>query len=75
MKQETFAPSLGGDIDKGWAILSVCWAFVLCAFISTALRVWVRARLTHNLGVDDAVMALAMVGAAYSSLQNLLTPA
>ena len=66
MKQENFSLPAGGDIDKGWTILAVCWAFVLCAFISTALRVWVRARLTRNLGWDDAVMALAMISTTLS---------
>ena len=61
MKEYTFAVPDNGDVDKGWAILSVCWAFVLCALVSTALRVWVRIKLTRNIGWDDHIMTLAMV--------------
>ena len=50
-----------GDIDQGWAILAVCWAFVLCAFMTTVLRVIVRTKITHNLGADDWYMITAMV--------------
>ena len=61
MKEETLGPNPYGDQSKGWAILSVTWALVLVALISTIIRIWIRARLTRNLGVDDAVMAIAMV--------------
>lgn len=61
MKAESFSPNLTGDQSKGWTLLAVCWAFVLCALISTILRVYIRSRITRNLGWDDAVMALAMV--------------
>lgn len=61
MKQQTFTPPDNGDVDQGWAILAVCWAFVICALVSTILRVWVRARLTHNLSLDDYNMMIAMV--------------
>ena len=61
MKEQFFTQPDNGDVDRGWAILAVCWAFVTCAFISTALRVWVRAKLTRNLGSDDYNMMIAMV--------------
>ena len=61
MEAYTFSPPEGGDVDHGWALLSVCWAFVLCAFITTSLRIFVRAKLTKNLGYDDAFMVIAMV--------------
>jgi len=61
MIQEPFSRPTGGDIDQGWAILSVCWAFVIFALVSTILRVWIRARLTRNLGWDDLIMSIAMV--------------
>ena len=63
MKEHIFARPDNGDVDQGWALLAVCWAFVTCAFISTALRVWVRMRLTRNLGWDDYNMMIAMVSA------------
>lgn len=61
MIEQTFARPDNGDVDKGWAVLAVCWAFVACAFISTVLRVWVRVRLTRNMGPDDYNMMVAMV--------------
>ena len=61
MKAETFSRPDNGDVDQGWALLAVCWAFVLCAFISTLLRIWVRWRITRNLGSDDWVIVAAMV--------------
>ena len=61
MKEETFAQPDTGDVDQGWAILAVCWAFVVCALLSTLLRVWVRGKITYNLGSDDWVIVAAMV--------------
>ena len=64
MKEQTFARPDTGDVNRGWAVLAVCWAFVACAFISTVLRVWVRVRLTRNMGPDDFNMIAAMVSIA-----------
>ena len=61
MKAETFAVPDNGDVDKGWAILSTSWALVAVAFVSTITRIWIRARLTRNLGWDDFFISLAMV--------------
>ena len=61
MKAQTFSRPVDGDRDQGWAIVSVCWAFVTLALISTLLRVWVRSRITRNLGWDDYNMMIAMV--------------
>lgn len=61
MKEQFFAQPDNGDVDQAWALLAVCWAFVTCALVSTILRVWVRARLTRNLGSDDYNMMIAMV--------------
>ena len=63
MKQETFTPPDNGDVDQGWAILAICWAFIACALISTMLRVWVRSQITRNLGGDDYFAVAAMVRA------------
>ncbi|KAK0507763.1 hypothetical protein JMJ35_009652 [Cladonia borealis] len=60
MKEQIFARPETGDTNRGWAVLAVCWAFVACAFISTVLRVWVRVRLTRNMGPDDFNMIAAM---------------
>ena len=72
MKQETFSRPSNGDVDQGWAILAICWAFIACALLSTMLRVWVRSRLTHNLGGDDHVAVAAMVRIAPIALRRLL---
>lgn len=70
MKQETFAPPSNGDIDQGWAILAICWTFIACALISTMLRVWVRSRITRNLGGDDYVIVAAMVRTRFHDVHN-----
>ena len=68
-----------GDVDRGWTLLAVCWAFVLCAFITTVLRVVVRSRLTRNLGWDDFWMVMAMVSpslveaSAYSLSSHMMS--
>ena len=61
MQPQNFAVPDNGDVDQGWTLLAVCWAFVLCAFITTALRVVVRLKLTRNFGSDDMTMIVAMV--------------
>ena len=61
MKQETFTRPSNGDVDQGWAVLAICWAFIALALISTLLRVWVRSRITRNLAGDDYVAVAAMV--------------
>ncbi len=66
MKVETFAVPDNGDVDKGWAILSTVWAMVAVAFVWTVTRIWIRARLTRNLGWDDFVISLAMVTCLFS---------
>ena len=65
MKQYNFSEPEGGDQSQGWALLSVTWAFVLCATITTLLRVWVRARLTRNMGADDWTIVAALVRAKW----------
>ena len=74
MIEQTFARPDNGDVDKGWAVLAVCWAFVACAFISTVLRVWVRVRLTRNMGPDDYSMIVAMVSIADLSIGKSRLP-
>ena len=61
MKEHIFTEPEGGDQSQGWALLSVCWAFVLTATITTIMRTWVRARLTRNLGWDDYTIIAALV--------------
>ena len=61
MKEFQFSRPPDGDRSQGWAILAVCWAFLTAAFATTVLRVWVRVRLTRNLGWDDYNMMIAMV--------------
>ena len=72
MKQETFSRPFNGDVDQGWAILAICWAFIACALISTMLRVWVRSRITHNLGGDDHVAVAAMVRIRFYRIDKTL---
>lgn len=60
MNDQRLSQPPSGDDDQGWAILSVCWALVTAALVSTILRIWIRVRLTHNLSWDDGIMAIAM---------------
>jgi len=71
MKAETFTPNPHGDEEKGWALIPVCWALVLGALVSTILRVYIRARLTRNLGWDDTVMVVTMVSTAFPFAHDL----
>lgn len=64
MKEYQFTRPEDGDRSQGWAILAVRWAFVIAAFLTTVLRVWVRVRLTRNLGWDDHNIIIAMVSFA-----------
>ena len=64
MKEYTFSMPDGGDESQGWALLAVCWAFVAVAIFTTILRIFVRTKLTHNLGADDWVMVVCVVGLA-----------
>lgn len=73
MKAETFAVPDNGDVDKGWAILSSCWALVAVAFVSTVIRIWIRARLTRNLGWDDFFISVAMVNCLFSRFLRVVS--
>lgn len=71
MKAYEFTRPPDGDRDQGWALLAVCWAFVTAAFLTTVLRVWVRLRLTRNIGWDDYHMIAAIVRTSgFSWLEN-----
>ncbi|KAL8728057.1 MAG: hypothetical protein Q9166_005657 [cf. Caloplaca sp. 2 TL-2023] len=61
MKQETFYPSPHGDEDNGKRYLGAAWALVMCATLSTAVRTWVRGRLTRNMGWDDYHMIIGQI--------------
>ncbi|KAL8856669.1 MAG: hypothetical protein Q9178_006736 [Gyalolechia marmorata] len=58
MKQETFYPSPNGDEDNGKKYLGAAWALVVAATFSTGVRIWVRGRLTRNMGWDDYHMII-----------------
>lgn len=61
MKEYKYVPAPEGDVNQGWALLSVTWAFVLFASITTIVRIVVRGRLTRNLGADDYCIFAANV--------------
>ena len=50
MQDVIFPQPEGGDVDQGWAVLAVCLSLVLLALVSTVLRIWVRIRITNNIG-------------------------
>ena len=61
MKDYQFPVPDGGDQSQGWALLAVCWSFLLAALATTVLRFYVRAKLTRNLGADDWTILAATV--------------
>ena len=72
MEEQKLSQPRSGDVDQGWAILSVCWALVAAALVSTVLRIWIRVRLTHNLSWDDGIMTTAMVSFGLTSVHAVL---
>lgn len=61
MKQETFTRPADGDHDRGWWLIPFCFVLVTGALISTLIRLWIRLRVTRNLGWDDFLISIAMV--------------
>lgn len=61
MKQETFTRPPDGDHDHGWWLIPFCFVLVAGALISTLIRLWIRMRVTRNLGWDDLMISIAMV--------------
>jgi hypothetical protein len=47
--------------NRGPELLAVCSLFVAMAFVSVALRCYVRLRLVKAFGWDDGFMVLALV--------------
>ncbi|KAF2645431.1 hypothetical protein P280DRAFT_389644 [Massarina eburnea CBS 473.64] len=47
--------------NRGPELAAVCSTFVAMAFVSMALRVYVRLRMVRNFGWDDTFMLLAML--------------
>ncbi|KAF2083946.1 hypothetical protein K490DRAFT_50332, partial [Saccharata proteae CBS 121410] len=45
--------------SKGPAELTVCITFLVLTWLSVGMRCWVRARIIHGFGWDDALMALS----------------
>ncbi|KAH9209204.1 hypothetical protein DL95DRAFT_428306 [Leptodontidium sp. 2 PMI_412] len=48
------------DVNKGPAILAVCGAMTLLALVVVCMRIFVRTKFVHKLGLDDYVMLVAM---------------
>ncbi|KAL8805661.1 MAG: hypothetical protein Q9182_001805 [Xanthomendoza sp. 2 TL-2023] len=61
MKEESFYPSPDGGQNNGFRYLGAAWALVMCATLSTAVRTWVRGRLTRNMGWDDYNMIIGQI--------------
>ena len=74
MNDQGLSEPPSGDVDQGWALLSVCWALVAAALVSTILRIWIRVRLTQNLSWDDGIMAIAMVSMGATSVDADMFP-
>lgn len=51
-------------------ILAVSSLFLLLAWIFLALRTYVRLRIVHKFGLDDALMVLAVVSPARPGIRE-----
>lgn len=61
MKKQIYERPPDGDIHRGWFLIPYCWILVCAALISTFIRLWIRIRVTRNLGWDDFWIVLALV--------------
>ena len=62
MKEIIYTLSPNGDQDQGRRYLAAAWTLVMTAFITTVVRILVRARLTlGNLGWDDFWIVVCMI--------------
>ena len=52
----------GGDQNKGPGLDAVAATFCALACIFVLLRLFVRMRMIHSVGWDDATICLTMVG-------------
>lgn len=59
------APPTGGDHNKGPSLLAVSLTSTVVAMILTALRLFGRAFIVHQVGWDDFTIAIAAVRAIF----------
>lgn len=58
----TSGPINYNDLGKGPMIMGVTWMMTSISVIVVALRFYVRSRLPSRLGLEDWLMAVAVVG-------------
>ena len=58
---DTDAIPVPPDVNRGGEILTVCGTLVALSLVVVALRIWVRARMIRQVGLDDWTMIAAMV--------------
>ena len=57
---EKFSPGYLEE-DKGPKILSVLWTLTGFTTLMVVARIWIRARIVRNFGLDDYLTVIAMV--------------
>ena len=55
---------LDGDKNYGGILVGINWAVFVPANIFVALRIYTRVKISHNIGWDDGMIALAQVSRA-----------
>ena len=55
------ATSTAGTANRGSAINTLGWIECSISIVLVAARIYTRARLTHNVGIDDWTVLLALV--------------
>lgn len=54
------ASAVGPDVNIGGSALAVIWTLITLATIVVGARLWTQARITYQLGLSDAFMALSL---------------
>ncbi|KAH9204047.1 hypothetical protein DL95DRAFT_129912 [Leptodontidium sp. 2 PMI_412] len=69
------------DVNKGPAILAVCGTMTLLALVVVCMRIFVRTKFVHKLGLDVSVLAiygrsafLTVSGLCYASRHGINNP-
>ena len=55
-------PPPDGDVNRGPAFLAVSLVTTAVGILAVCLRLYVRARITHNVSWDDLMIIIAIVG-------------
>lgn len=57
----SLGPPQVSDKTRGPTLLVIVWILGAITLILFGLRMYTRSRITHNLGLDDAILVVALV--------------